>query len=155
MDLDEKLSPNFTLREMVRSDTAERLAIPNVPSDLHLRRLRELAMELEKVRQFCRNRPLVITSGYRSPTLNRAVGGTRTSHHAMGYAADFHIVGLEPYNVAKAIADGGWRAGLRWDQMILETSRGIVHYSIHPGRRGQVLTQRGGPGTAIEQGIVL
>ena len=84
-----KLSPNFNLIELTKSSTAMRMGIDNTPSDLtHLVNLTHLAIH---ILQPCRDEFGVITvnSGYRSPDLNKAVGGSDRSQHCHGQAADF------------------------------------------------------------------
>ena len=83
-----KLSDNFALGEFTASATAKRLHINNNPSLDVLANLRRLAVELEKVRAIT-GKPLKIASGYRAPALNKAVGGSKTSYHMDGCAADF------------------------------------------------------------------
>ena len=90
-----------------------------------------------------------ITSAYRNPAINRIVGGTATSAHPKGYAADIRVAGLSPVAVARTLA----ASGLKFDQLILETSRAVVHVSFDPRLRGEVKTQAGGPGTAIVDGL--
>jgi len=83
-----RVSKNFALSEMVKSATAERLNVDNSPSDIHLVNLTHLAIHiLQPVRdQFG---VITINSGYRSPALNAKVGGSKTSQHCNGQAADF------------------------------------------------------------------
>lgn len=83
-----KLSPHFTLAEMTASTTAARLKLPNTPAPELLPRLVLLADMLERIRATL-NVPVIITSGYRSPPVNRAVGGVTSSDHTQGHAADF------------------------------------------------------------------
>ena len=83
-----KLSPHFTLAEMTASTTAARLKLPNAPAPELLPRLVLLADMLERIRATL-NVPITITSGYRSPPVNRAVGGVTSSDHSQGHAADF------------------------------------------------------------------
>lgn len=82
------LSLHFSLEEMVASATAKALKIDNTPPDIALHNLRRLAFQLEEVRDLL-GCALVISSGYRGPMLNVAVGGTKTSAHLDGRAADF------------------------------------------------------------------
>jgi len=83
-----KLSPHFTLGEMVT--TAHRY-LDNAPSPEVIERLRELCVEyLEPVRMIFG--PLIVTSGYRSPQLNLSIGGSKTSAHMYGCAADFYAL---------------------------------------------------------------
>lgn len=144
-----RLSPHFTLAEFTRSDKAIELGDPNQPTRAHLSNLQRLAAGMEKVRAICGDRPITITSGYRAPRVNRAVGGVPTSAHALGHAADFTVAGLTPMAAARMIRD----SALGFDQLILETSRGIVHLSFDPRGRREVKTQRDGPGTAVEWGL--
>ena len=83
------LSPNFSLGELTRSATADRLGIKNVPTTDVLINLAQLAKQLEIVRRVLGNKPLKIHSGYRSPMLNSKVGGAKNSYHMLGLAADF------------------------------------------------------------------
>lgn len=91
---DEQLSKHFTLWEMMRSGTAVRLNIKNVPDEQEKEALRQLCEHvLEPLR--CRYGAIIITSGYRCLRLNRAVGGVPTSQHMRGEAADIFIPNLE------------------------------------------------------------
>ena len=110
-----QLSKNFTLAELTKSDTAKSRGIDNNPSDEgHLANLKQLA---EKVLQPIRDHfgPTTINSGYRSPVLNEAVRGSRTSQHCHGQAADVEVRGVANYDLAKWIEDN-----LDYDQLILE-----------------------------------
>ena len=91
---DEQLSKHFTLWEMMRSGTAVRMNIKNVPDEQEKEALRQLCQHvLEPLR--CRYGAIIITSGYRCLRLNRAVGGVPTSQHMRGEAADIFIPNLE------------------------------------------------------------
>lgn len=91
---DEQLSKHFTLWEMMRSGTAVRMNIKNVPDEQEKAALRQLCEHvLEPLR--CRYGAIIITSGYRCLRLNRAVGGVPTSQHMRGEAADIFIPNLE------------------------------------------------------------
>lgn len=83
-----RLSEHFTVAEMLKSATADRLGIPNIPTTEVLANLARLADLLEGVRALT-GKPLSIKSGYRSPALNSAVGGSPSSYHMLGLAADF------------------------------------------------------------------
>lgn len=88
-----RLSKNFTYEEFIRSSTAERMGIDNRPKTKEeemkvIENLKALAMEiLQPLRDFL-GKPVVISSGYRSPNLNKAVGGVRNSQHFKGEACD-------------------------------------------------------------------
>jgi hypothetical protein len=144
-----QLSPNFTLEEFTRSQTAKNRGISNKPLESHLANLRKLAATLEKVRALV-GKGVIVTSGYRSPALNKAVGGVATSHHAQGFAADFRVHGMAAIALAKRIRD----SDIAFNELILETNRGVVHMSVKPPLKREVLTQKKGPGTPTQQGIV-
>jgi len=136
-----RLSKNFALSEMVKSATAERLGVDNSPSDIHLVNLTHLAIH---ILQPVRNEFGVITinSGYRSPTLNAKVGGSKTSQHCNGQAADFESFSTPNPDLAKWIANN-----LEFDQLILEFYDGVnpnsgwVHCSYNlMGNRRKILT---------------
>lgn len=134
-----KLSPNFALAEFITSQTAARRNIDNAPPPDVIDRLKATAAKLELVRAFL-GKPLLISSGYRSPALNKAIGGAANSAHVLGYAADFICPGFgSPLAVCKALAG----SGLAFDQVIEEMGRWI-HISFGPRMRGQVLTMKGG-----------
>lgn len=142
-----RLSKHFTLAEFTRSDTAARLKVGNAPTPEHLAHLIRLAGALEEARAVLGDRPIRITSGYRNATVNRAAGGVPNSHHAQGWAADFHVDGLSDLQAAQALA----ASDLRFDQLIYEPGR-CVHLSVAPRLRGERLTQRRA-GAACERGI--
>ena len=98
-----RVSKNFALSEMVKSSTAVRLNVDNSPSSIHLVNLTHLAIHiLQPVRdQFG---VITINSGYRSPTLNAKVGGSKTSQHCNGQAADFESFSTPNPDLAKWIA---------------------------------------------------
>lgn len=150
------LTANFSLDEFLISSKAVELGIANLPTPAHLMNIKTVtAPGMQMVRDLVA-RALVITSGYRNPAINRAVGGVENSDHAEGFAVDCRAAGLSALGLALLIAalmKPGQALHGKVDQLILETSRGIVHISFAPRRRGQILTQRGGPGTPFEQGI--
>jgi len=143
------MTEHFSLEEFLRSDTATRLKIANTPTAAHLKNLQVLALGMEAIRTLLGNRPVIITSGYRNPMVNKAVGGVATSAHALGYAADFSVRGLTPLQAGRIIRD----SKLKFDQLIHEVSRNILHVSFDPRLRRQVLTQEKGPGTPFKIGL--
>lgn len=83
------LSPHFTLDELTRSATASRRAIDNTPPDAEvIENLRKLACSVLEPARMQLGMPVMVNSGYRSPELNRAVGGVPRSYHLYGRAAD-------------------------------------------------------------------
>ena len=130
-----KLSNNFSLNELTRSQTAERKGIDNTPSAEHQENLKSLCMAiLQPVRDHF-SKVVTISSGYRSPELCVAIGSKTTSQHAKGQAADFEIFGVSN----KALADY-IDSELHYDQLILEywkesdPNSGWVHCSFSEGQ---------------------
>lgn len=146
IDFDEKLSPHFTVGEMLRSGTAIRLGIKNVPEEHPedgltneevVENLRQLAVKvLEPLRQ--RVGRVIVTSGYRCRVLNRAVGGVATSQHLCGQAADIHVTDNEMCRKYARII----RQLTPFDQLILEPAgspqKRWIHVSYRPKGRGSV-----------------
>lgn len=133
------LSQHFTLEEFTRSETATRLGIVNKPPSYIVDRLFLTADYLESVRHILGDNPIRITSGYRSPELNVAVGGTRSSAHCFGYAVDFVCPAFgSPVDIAKRLLV----EMRRYDQMIFEET--WIHLSFDARNRRQVLTKRSG-----------
>ena len=109
------LSANFTLKELTKSDTATRLGLDNPPDDEALENLKTLCeMVLQPVREHF-GKSVTVNSGYRSPESNAAVGGSKTSDHCKGQAADIEIVGVANADLAQWIMDN-----LDYTQLILE-----------------------------------
>jgi len=133
--LPRKLSRYFTLAKLIHSDTARQRGIDNTPPTELIPNLRMLAEGLDAVRALL-GHPLQISSGYRCPTLNEAVGGTARSQHCLGLAADFVCPRYgPPLAVARAIAN----SDVLYDQCILEFGR-WVHLSFSPTPRQRTLT---------------
>jgi len=142
MDLKQKLSPNFTLSEMVKSETAVRKGLPNIPGEKEVANLKALCENvLQKVRDHY-GKGIHVNSGFRHPEVNAAVGGSKTSDHCMGQAADIEIPGVANGDLAQWIVDN-----CEFRQVILEfytpgvPDSGWVHVSYVPGdNKKQVLT---------------
>ena len=98
------LTTHFTLEEFVLSEYAQRKDLDNTPSPGIAANLLITAGGMEKVRAILGNRPIHITSGYRSPLVNSGLGGVPTSY-CVGYAADFICPTFSPYVVACAMRD--------------------------------------------------
>lgn len=121
-----RLSPHFTLEEMTASGTARRYAIDNTPQDVHIECLRNLCRTtLEPIRR--RFGVLRITSGYRSPALNKRVGGATGSQHTRGEAADIHV---SDRDAALKMAEYV-RRHVNYDQLIVEHRRSTGAYWVH------------------------
>lgn len=135
-----KLSDHFTLDELIASQTAARRGIKNQPDAAIMDNLVFLAGKLEIVREILGNRPMLISSGYRSPELNVAVGGSKTSAHMTGLAADFICPGFgDPLEICQCLSANAKKIG--FDQIIQEGTWVHIGFSA-AGRqpRLQVLT---------------
>ena len=139
-----KLSKHFTLEEMTVSQTAVRKGINNNPRATALSNLKWTCRNMEYVRTHLHDLPIFVSSGYRSPALNKAIGGARTSAHTKGFAVDFRCPGFgTPYQVAKALAEEADRQEtfIEFDQLISEFGR-WVHISFDRKMRGKVMTAK-------------
>ena len=127
------LTANFTLSEMVKSDTALRHDMDNTPGEVEIANLKTLC---EKVLQPVRDHfqtGVKVNSGFRHPEVNAKVGGSKTSDHCKGQAADIEIPGIANADLAVWIMDN-----LEYTQLILEfytpgvPDSGWVHVSYDP-----------------------
>ena len=143
------LTDHFTLEELTASQTASRRGLDNTPPSDILPHLIVLAQGLERVRALL-GKPMLVSSGYRAPAVNEAVGGSSHSAHCLGYAADFICPAFgTPRDVAVAVRD----SGIPFDQIIMEGT--WVHLSFDPKMRRQALTAHFGGGSATyTEGIV-
>ena len=137
-----KLSENFTLLELIKSDIALRNNLDNTPTQGILQNLRELVINvLQPIREHY-EKPVKISSGYRGEALNKFAGGSKTSDHMQGFAADIEVPGISNYDLAEWI-----QANLKFTQVILEfyvmgnPHSGWVHVSYDPkSLKNQALT---------------
>ena len=137
-----QLSKNFSLSEMVKSETALRHGLDNTPGQAETAALKLLA---EKVLQPVRDhfaKGVKVNSGFRHPEVNAKVGGSKTSDHCKGQAADIEIPGVANGDLAEWIKNN-----LEYTQLILEfytpgiPDSGWVHVSYDPANlKKQVLT---------------
>ena len=152
-----KLSNNFSLKEMVKSQTAERKGINNNPSEDHMNNLKLLCENvLQPVRDHF-GKSVMISSGFRSPELCEAIGSSTKSQHARGEAADFEIAGVDNKELATWISKN-----TEFDQLILEfykegdPNSGWVHCSAVKGEpRKQVLKASKVEGRTKYENIIL
>ena len=133
-----KLSKNFVLSELTKSNTAKRLGIKNEPTKEHMDNLQVLVRDLvQPIRDGIG--PIRISSGYRNPELNRAIGGSRKSQHCKGEALDIQFWEMGEIN-NKAIYDWVLGSGIEFDQMINEFDFAWIHISLKAkDNRKQVL----------------
>lgn len=137
----------FTISELTRSSTAQSRGIDNTPPPAVRAKLETLITEcLDPIRRIY-GRPIVVSSGYRSPALNAAVGGVANSQHTTGEAAD--LVPASGGSLA-----GIFRAAVQWggyDQLIIERSGNSkwVHVSYGPRHRRKILAYNNGRYTDI------
>jgi len=146
-----KLTANFTLNELTQSETALRKGLDNAPTQDVISALQTLAVNvLQPVREHY-GRGVKVNSGYRSPEVNASVGGSKTSDHCKGQAADIEIPGVPNKELALYIRDN-----LEYTQLILEAytegvpDSGWVHVSYDPANlKKQVMTAKFVNGKAI------
>jgi zinc D-Ala-D-Ala carboxypeptidase len=136
-----KLTANFSLEEFTDSQTAARQGIKNEPTERQLKNLQRIAETLEKVRTVLDDKPVLISSGFRSPKVNAAVGGSLNSAHTHGLAADFICPEFgTPLEICRALES--YMETLDVDQLINEfPPSGWVHFGLRDGKpRHQCLT---------------
>jgi hypothetical protein len=110
-----QLTNNFSLKELTASDTATRKGLDNTPNEAVTANLKTLAENiLQPVREHY-GKSVKVNSGYRSPEVNASVGGSKTSDHCKGQAADIEITGVANGDLAKYIAEN-----YKFTQVILE-----------------------------------
>lgn len=127
----EQFTKNFSYDELIASATAKRLGLDNTPTLEEKEKLRQLAEDiLQPIRDAWRA-PIVITSGFRSEQVNKAVGGVKNSQHRLGEAADIKVGGKERnkklFNfIYKMISKGDIKVG----QLIGEYNYQWIHISL-------------------------
>ena len=122
-----RLSEHFTLEELSFSEIAVRSGIDNCPGDEQISNLKRVADLMEAIRALLRSSPILVHSGYRSPAVNRSVGGVASSAHCLGLACDFTCPSIGEPNV---VAEKIFESDIQYDQLILEY--GWVHVSLSP-----------------------
>ena len=124
----------FTVRELTRSDTAARKGIDNTPTPTAEQHLRSLVEHVLDPLREAYGKPIYVNSGYRSPALNSAVGGTRNSQHMKGQAADIRAgTPIETRRLGRLLQ----ASDLPFDQLIFYPT--FLHVSWSPTPRRQVL----------------
>tara|TARA_R100000278_G_scaffold61618_1_gene50022 strand:- start:73 stop:552 length:480 start_codon:yes stop_codon:yes gene_type:complete len=136
-----QLSKHFSLEEMERSQTAQRLGIKNKAGSGEIKNLGDLCYNVLEPCRAKFGKPIRISSGYRSEELCVAIGSKKTSQHALGMAVDMEVPSESNLKVALWIQNN-----VDFDQLILEyytgeANSGWIHVSYHEGsNRKQVLT---------------
>lgn len=132
----------FTIDEMCRSNTAKARKIDNTPNEEVKKNLQNLIEHILDPLREKYGKPIVVSSGYRSEKLNRAIGGSKTSQHCIGQAVDIHATVNSRKNnmeIFKLIKD----MKLPYDQLIYEygdnTGPDWVHVSYGPRNRRQIV----------------
>ena len=135
-----RLSDHFTLGEMCK--TSAKTQNGNIPSHVHIENLKRLCGWLEQLRRRWNNiygegnDPIIINSGYRSPEVNKAIGGVEGSNHLTGCAVDIHVYGIEQLiRYATILLDISVLNNEDFDELLLERSpRGTywLHFAVRP-----------------------
>ena len=135
-----RLSQHFTLGEMCK--TSAKTADGNIPSHVHIENLKRLTKWLEMLRDEWNSRygegddPIIINSGYRSPQVNKAVGGASTSNHLTGCAVDIRCLGIEQaLRYATTLLDISDESKEEFDELLIERSpKGTywLHFAVRP-----------------------
>lgn len=128
------LSEHFSWDEAIRSEKADRMGLVNLPDSKATGNIIVTASKLEEVRKLVG--PLIITSWYRSPAVNKAIGGVTSSAHTTGCAVDCHVEGVTPLDLCKRVRD----SGIQFDQIIHEYGS-WMHISFDERMRGMTLTK--------------
>ena len=124
------LSKNFALKEFTESVTAIRNSVDNSPTPEHIRNIQLLVKFVLQPLREALSKPIKVTSGYRSESLNKLIGGSKRSQHCKGQAADiqFRVDGVMDN---KIIWDKVIELGLPFDQMINEFEYSWIHISYN------------------------
>jgi hypothetical protein len=140
-----QLSTNLSLAEVTRSETAKRRGISNMPTAEHIENFKKLAINIfQPIREHF-GKPILISSGYRSAELNKAIGGSLSSQHCSGEAIDIDMDGTD---ITNAQVFNYIKENLNFDQMIWEFGTDAnpdwVHVSFAANRsqRKQILVAK-------------
>jgi hypothetical protein len=133
------LSPLFNLRDFLSSETAARMGREIVPPDDVVANLQRLCQQVLEPIRVKLGMPIVITSGYRPAWLNLAIGGSRTSAHMTGNAADIKIVGMDPHAFCRWVETHAPKDGWPIDQCIQEFGQ-WTHIGTATAPRHEYLT---------------
>ena len=132
-----RLSGHFSLRELTKTRTG----IENVPNEEQVNNLRRLCRWLERLRKRWNDLygegddPIIINSGFRSPEVNKAVGGVATSNHLTGCAVDIRCIGMEQaLRYAAILLDISDQSHEDYDELLIERKRNVIwiHFAVRP-----------------------
>ena len=144
---DARLSEHFTLAELCK--TSVKTKDGNIPSRVHIENMKRVCSWLEMLRSEWNNRygdgddPIIINSGYRSPQVNKLVGGVATSNHLTGCAVDIRVLGMEQLlRYAVILLDISDESQEPFDELLIErNSKGSywLHFAVRPeGNRRKI-----------------
>lgn len=143
--MEKQISEHFSFRELTRSESSRRAGIENTPTAAEMDNIYYTAQQLEKIREYV-GRGIVVTSCFRSERVNKLVGGSPTSAHRFGLAADCDAIGLTSLAFAKELIKMRDAGKLVFDQLILEFPERGDGAWVHIGfrrnapMRNQILT---------------
>ena len=131
------LSEHMTLAELTKTNTG----IENVPNEAQVENLRRVCRWLERLRKRWNDKygdgddPIIINSGFRSPEVNKAVGGVPTSNHLTGCAVDIRCIGMEQaLRYASILLDISDMSREDFDELLIEQKRSVIwiHFAVRP-----------------------
>ena len=137
MNKQTNLSEHFTLGELTKT----KVELENVPNEVQVENLKRLCRWLEQLRRRWNNLygegddPIVINSGFRSPEVNKAVGGVSTSNHLTGCAVDIRCIGIEQaLRYAACLLDISDLSHEDFDELLIEKKRNVIwiHFAVRP-----------------------
>ena len=137
MNKETNLSEHMTLAELTKTNTG----IENVPNEAQVENLRRVCRWLERLRKRWNDKygdgddPIIINSGFRSPEVNKAVGGVPTSNHLTGCAVDIRCIGMEQaLRYASILLDISDMSREDFDELLIEQKRSVVwiHFAVRP-----------------------
>ena len=137
MNKETNLSEHFGLAELCKTKTR----IENVPNEAQVENLKRVCRWLERLRKRWNDKygdgddPIIINSGFRSPAVNKAVGGVPTSNHLTGCAVDIRCVGMEQaLRYASILLDISDMSREDFDELLIEQKRSVVwiHFAVRP-----------------------
>ena len=144
MNKQTNLSEHFSLAELCKTS----VKIENVPNEAQMNNLKRLCRWLEKLRKRWNDKygegddPIIINSGFRSPAVNKAVGGVPMSNHLTGCAVDIRCIGMEQaLRYASILLDISDMSREDFDELLIEQKRSVVwiHFAVRPwGNRRRI-----------------